>query len=51
MATLPKCCKDEANEYKNDGMSAGKAMMKAIANHKAGKHDADGDDDGDGDEE
>lgn len=51
MAKLPDCCKDDMAARTKDGQDKGKAMIAALAAHKAGKHDADGDDDGDGDEE
>jgi len=46
---MPACCKDDMAEKMKGGMAKGKAMVAALAAHKAGKHDDDGDDDeGDG---
>lgn len=41
---MPECCKDDAKEMMADGMKPGAAMMKALANHKAGKHEEPDDD-------
>lgn len=55
MATLPDCCKDDMADKVKSGMGKGPAMLAALKNHKAGKHDddedadSDSDNDGDGD--
>lgn len=42
---MPDCCKEDAKAMVKDGTPPGAAMMKAIANHKAGKHDEPDEDD------
>lgn len=47
---LPGCCADATKDYAAKGMKPGAAMMKAVADHKAGKHGKPTPADGDGDE-